>query len=169
MYQVILILERYGADTGLVHLNPAATPSTSANPATTSEGAQRLELLKEVLRVNKQRVQTGEVTLRKEVITETQTVEVPLMHEELVIERRPVTNPQAVTGEIGSGEEIRVQLSEERVTVEKQPVVREEVIIEEQFYNALVLNTSFIFSATIRSHLTTLVAHIWFHICNLRF
>ena len=127
--EAILILERYGADTGSVHFNPAATPSTVANPATTSEGAQRLELLKDVLRVNKQRVQTGEVTLRKEVIAETQTVEVPLTHEELVIKRRPVTEKEAVTGEIGTGEAIRVQLSEERVTVEKRPVVSEEVIV----------------------------------------
>jgi uncharacterized protein (TIGR02271 family) len=118
--EALSILERYGADTGTMHLNPAAT---------TSEGAQRLELLKEVLRVNKQRVQTGEVTLRKEVISETKTVEVPLMHEELVIERRPVTDAEAVTGEIGTGEEIRVQLSEERVTVDKRAVVSEEVII----------------------------------------
>jgi len=118
--EAISILERHGADTGAMHLDPGAT---------TTEGVQRLELLKEVLRVNKQRVQTGEVTLRKQVITETQTVEVPLMHEELVIERRPVTNTEAVTGEIGTDQEIRVQLSEERVTVEKRPVVSEEVIV----------------------------------------
>jgi uncharacterized protein (TIGR02271 family) len=118
-----------GAIEGTMHSNPTATPSTVAASATTSEGVQRLELLKEVLRVNKQRVQTGEVTLRKEVIAETQTVEVPLMHEELVIEHRMVTGTEVATGEIGSGEEIRVQLSEERVTVEKLPVVSEEVII----------------------------------------
>jgi len=127
--EAISTLERYGADTGTVDLNPVATPSTDADLATTNTGAQRLELLKEVLRVNKQRVQTGEVTLRKEVISETQTVEVPLTHEELVIKRRPVTDAEAVTGEIGTDQEIRVQLSEERVTVEKRPVVTEEVIV----------------------------------------
>jgi len=46
----------------------------------TARGAQRLELLKEVLQVNKRRVQTGEVT-RKEVITEMQTVQVPVTRE----------------------------------------------------------------------------------------
>ena len=118
--EAISILERHGADTGAMHLNPAAT---------TSEGVQRLELLKEVLRVNKQRVQTGEVTLRKEVISETQTVEVPVTHEELVIERRAVTGTEAATGEIGTSKEIRIPLLQERITIEKLPVVSEEVII----------------------------------------
>ena len=127
--EAISILERYGADTGLVHLNSATTPSTDAEPVMTSKGAQRLELLKEVLQVNKRRVQTGEVTLRKEVITEMQTVQVPVTREELIITRRRVTNGEVATGEIGTSEEIRVPLSEEQVTVEKLPVVSEEVIV----------------------------------------
>ena len=127
--EAISILERYGADTGLVHLNSATTPSSDAEPVMTSKGAQRLELLKEVLQVNKRRVQTGEVTLRKEVITEMQTVQVPVTREELIITRRRVTNAEVATGEIGTSEEIRVPLSEEQVTVEKLPVVSEEVII----------------------------------------
>jgi uncharacterized protein (TIGR02271 family) len=118
--EALSILERYGADTGTMHLNPAATPS---------KGAQRLELLKEVLQVNKRRVQTGEVTLRKEVITEMQTVQVPVTREEMVITRRRVTNAEVAKGEIGTSEEIRVPLSEEQVTVEKLPVVSEEVIV----------------------------------------
>ena len=127
--EAISILERYGADTGLVHLNSATTPSTDAEPVVTSKGTQRLELLKEVLQVNKRRVQTGEVTLRKEVITEMQTVQVPVTREELIITRRRVTNGEVATGEIGTSEEIRVPLSEEQVTVEKLPVVSEEVIV----------------------------------------
>ncbi len=126
--EAISILERYGAETGLVNLN-AATPSTDAEPVMTSKGAQRFELLKEVLQVNKRRVQTGEVTLRKEVITEMQTVQVPVTREELIITRRQVTNAEVATGEIGTSEEIRVPLSEEQVTVEKLPVVSEEVIV----------------------------------------
>jgi len=118
-----------GAIEGAMQSNPAATLNTVATAATTSEGVQRLELFKEVLRVNKQRVQTGEVTLRKEVITEMQTVEVPVTHEELVIEYRAVTDAEAATGEIGTSNEIRIPLSEERITIEKLPVVSEEVLI----------------------------------------
>jgi len=127
--EAISILERYGADTGLVHLNSATTPSTDAEPVMTSKGTQRIELLKEVLQVNKRRVQTGEVTLSKEVITEMQTVQVPVTREELIITRRRVTNAEVATGEIGTSEEIRVPLSEEQVTIEKLPVISEEVIV----------------------------------------
>lgn len=91
----------------------------------TTQGRQ-INLLSEVLRVNKQRVETGEVRLRKEVRTENQTIEVPVTHEELVIERIP--GGQNATGEqIGTNDEIRVPLSEERVDVEKSNVVREQV------------------------------------------
>ena len=129
--EAISILERYGADTGLVHLS-ATTSTTDAAPVMTSKGTQRIELLKEVLQVNKQRVQTGEVTLRKEVITEMQTVQVPVTREELVITRRRVTSGEVATGEIGTSEEIRVPLSEEQVTVAKLPVVSEEVIVDKR-------------------------------------
>jgi uncharacterized protein (TIGR02271 family) len=77
------------------------------------------------LRTHKERVQRGEVRLRKDVVTETQNVQVPVTREELVIERTPGSGQ--VTGEIGRDQEIRVPLSEERVRVEKQPVVNEEV------------------------------------------
>lgn len=89
---------------------------------------RRIRLLREVLHVDKERVQRGEVRLRKDVVTEQQNVQVPVSREELVIERVPVQNREAGAQEIGSADsEIRVPLSEERVRVEKKPVVTEEV------------------------------------------
>jgi uncharacterized protein (TIGR02271 family) len=88
---------------------------------------RRIQLLSEVLRVDKERVQTGQVKLRKDVITERQNVEVPVTREELVIERRPVESERPAAGKLGVDSEIRVPLSEERVRVEKRPVVSEEV------------------------------------------
>lgn len=90
------------------------------------EGDRRIQLRGEILRTYKDRVQRGEVRLRKDVITEKKNVEVPLTREELVIERTPVSG-QSATGEIGKDQEIRVPLSEERVRTEKQPVVTDEV------------------------------------------
>jgi uncharacterized protein (TIGR02271 family) len=88
---------------------------------------QRIQLRGERLRTFKERVQRGEVRLRKEVITENQQVEVPVTREEIVIERAPASGNVRVAGDIGSDQDIRVPLSEERVRVEKQPVVNEEV------------------------------------------
>jgi len=92
-------------------------------------GQQRIQLLGEVLRVHKDRVNRGEVRIRKEVITETQTVEVPVTREELVIERTAPTDVHAVGGRVGEGSEIRIPLSEEVASVDKDTVVREEVAV----------------------------------------
>jgi uncharacterized protein (TIGR02271 family) len=88
----------------------------------------RVQLFGEVLRVHKERISRGEVRVRKDVITENQTIEVPVMREELVLERVQVSGETpASSANIGGSQEIRIPLSEEKVRVEKQAVVREEV------------------------------------------
>lgn len=119
------ILVRNGGDIGNDADNYAYPESTQ----TTAEGGnQRIQLLGEVLRVHKERINRGEVRLRKEVITETQTIQVPVTREELVLERVPVDSTTPVSGTIGAESEIRIPLSEERAAVDKQTVVREEVV-----------------------------------------
>ena len=89
---------------------------------------QRVRLHEEQLNVQKQAVQAGEVTLHKEVITETKSIDVPVTREEVVIERHAVAPGQAGTvGDIADGETIRVPVMEEQVTVQKTPVVTEEI------------------------------------------
>ena len=88
--------------------------------ARAAEGA-RIQLREEELQAHKQRVEMGAVRVRKEVVTEHRTIEVPVQREEIVIER------QAPTGE--PIEEIRIPVSEEQVTVEKRLVVKEEVTV----------------------------------------
>ncbi len=93
-----------------------------------NRGGERVQLFGEVLRVHKERINRGEVRVRKDVITENQTIEVPVIREELVLERVAVPgNTPAPSANIGRGQEIRVPLSEEKVRLEKQPVLREEV------------------------------------------
>ena len=124
------ILENAGGDlreSGFTSDN-LQSDRTIGTSDTNLDAEQRIRLRGEVLRTYRERVQQGEVTLRKEVVTENQTVEVPVTREELVIERVPVSGEQSgEVGKIGSDREIRVPLSEERARVEKQPVVNEEV------------------------------------------
>ena len=87
-----------------------------------------LRLSEEELDVRTEQVQAGEVRVRKEVVTEQRTIEVPVTREEVVIERHPV-EAQGSSAEIGEGREIRVPLSEERVHVEKKVVPREEISV----------------------------------------
>lgn len=109
-----------------------ADTSTDAYAGETNdvEGTRRIRLYGEVLRVHRDRVQRGEARLRKETVTETQNVQVPVTREELVVERVPVTGEQRAASGVTIGsenEEIRIPLNEERVTVDKEPVLREEV------------------------------------------
>jgi uncharacterized protein (TIGR02271 family) len=123
--EAITILERNGADIG-----SAAADFGKEQPATKrteAGGEHRIELLGELLRVHKERVARGEVRLRKDVVSETKKVEVPVTREELVVERMGVEGERRPGGQIGSEKEIRVPLSEEKVRVEKEPVVTGEV------------------------------------------
>lgn len=121
------ILESNGADLGIGVQAPPVTEPT-LNKQTVPAGDRNIQLRGEILRVHKERVGRGEVRLRKETVTENQHVEVPVTHEELVVERTPGSKREVPAGQMASGErEIRVPLNEEHVKVEKKPVVNEEV------------------------------------------
>jgi len=92
------------------------------------QGAQSVELHEEVLNAHTNQVQTGEVTLRKEVITETKSIDVPVTREEVVIERHAVSGGAATNADFSTTEEVlRVPVMEEQVVVQKNAVVTEEI------------------------------------------
>jgi uncharacterized protein (TIGR02271 family) len=124
------ILRQYNADLGdnADNYNYSETETGSSQQLGQGQEQNNIQLLGEVLRVHKDRVSRGEVRIRKEVITETETVQVPVTREELVIERRPVDQATPATGSIGESE-IRIPLSEERASVDTSTVVREEVAV----------------------------------------
>jgi len=96
------------------------------------EDQESIELREEQLRAEKQRVEAGEVRLRKEVVEENKTIEVPVTHEEVVVEKHSVSGRRPADGEIGDDDEIRIPVMEEEVRVEKTPVVREEVSVKKR-------------------------------------
>jgi uncharacterized protein (TIGR02271 family) len=105
---------------------------TMARPATGRRGASdTIEVKEERLHADKHPVETGEVRVRKEVHTETESLDVPVQREEVVIERTPVRGRAATegvsAGDIREGEEIRIPVREEKVSVSKDAVVTEEV------------------------------------------
>lgn len=104
---------------------------------------QVIPLRQEELQAQKQLVVTGEVRLRKKIITEEKTITVPVIREELVVERLPVSDSAGHTDqqfdqslgkivEIGEGETVRIPLRAEQVIIQKQPVVIEEVILSKR-------------------------------------
>jgi uncharacterized protein (TIGR02271 family) len=96
----------------------------------------RIPLIEERLNVSK-RTSTSEATITKEPVTETKTVEVPVMpvtHEELTVERRPAGESSSTTTErpVQSKTDTKVQLSKEEVQVTKEPYVKEEVVVKKK-------------------------------------
>ncbi|MCS3493267.1 uncharacterized protein (TIGR02271 family) [Arthrobacter sp. JUb119] len=93
----------------------------------------------ERLHVGTESVETGKVRLRKHVVTEGVATTVPVSHEEVRLEREPITDSEAAgtSGELAEDEQ-EVTLHEERPVVEKtvEPVERvsleKETVIEEE-------------------------------------
>lgn len=121
-----------GADLGSMGRGLTTGAASTGRGSRSDEDTQSIELKEEELHAEKQRVQAGEVRVRKEVVSEERTIEVPVTREEVVIERRPAAEGRTASGRIDDNEEIRIPLTEEEVRVEKTPVVREEVTLKKR-------------------------------------
>ncbi|MCQ6282650.1 YsnF/AvaK domain-containing protein [Bacillus sp. EB600] len=116
--KIILLVDTYGTYNSPVYKTQDVTENTRAVP-----------LREERLDITKERVQVGELQLRKEVVEEERTVHVPLMREEVYVERRPVIDGNYDGSPFTEDEIIRIPITEERIEVTKRPVVVEEVIV----------------------------------------
>lgn len=97
---------------------------------TTDDAMTRSE---ERLHVGTENVETGRARLRKYVVTESETVTVPVSHDEVRLEREPITDANvgdALDGPDLSEEEHEVVLTEERPVVAKETVPVERVRLD---------------------------------------
>ncbi|MFF0902817.1 UNVERIFIED_CONTAM: PRC and DUF2382 domain-containing protein [Kocuria sp. CPCC 205316] len=85
----------------------------------------------ERLHVGKEQRETGRARLRKYVVTENESVDVPLEREEVRVERTPLSGTEATSGTIGE-EDVEVTLHEERPVVAKETVGVEKVGLEKE-------------------------------------
>jgi uncharacterized protein (TIGR02271 family) len=92
------------------------------------EQEQHMRLHAEHLRASKQQAQLGEVVLRKEIVSEQEAIDVPLRHEEIVIERHALA--EGPTNErLEEGQVIRIPVSGEQANLAKEVVTTGEVVI----------------------------------------
>ncbi len=91
----------------------------------------RIPVMAERLDISKKE-SVMEATIIKEPVTETKTVEVPLTHEELIIERRPADEFKTTDQVIEYKTEINIQLKNEEIQVTKQPYVKEELVLKKK-------------------------------------
>jgi uncharacterized protein (TIGR02271 family) len=92
------------------------------------EEAARMELRSEHVVPRKARQEVGKVELSKAVLSDRRVVEIPVLREEIVVERRAV-EPRLVDEEIGEPRTLTIPVHAERVTIERVPVVREEIAV----------------------------------------
>jgi uncharacterized protein (TIGR02271 family) len=93
------------------------------------EDELRVQRTEEELAAGTREREAGSVQVRKRVRTDREQIEVPTRHEEVTVERVPVSEGTAATeAQIGQ-EEVRVPVTEEEVVVEKRPVTKEEIRI----------------------------------------
>jgi uncharacterized protein (TIGR02271 family) len=106
---------------------PVSAQGYDTSGPTTDDAMTRSE---ERLRVGTENVQTGRARLRKYVVTETVTTTVPVSHEEVRLEREPITDANrdaALSGADITEEEHEVVLQAERPVVAKETVPVERV------------------------------------------
>jgi uncharacterized protein (TIGR02271 family) len=97
------------------------------------EEEARMRLHEEQLALGKQKVGAGEVGLKKHIETERIQEQIPVKHEEVIVERRPLSGIPDPNARISNeGEIIRVPLYKEEVIAEKQVVPKEEIVVRKQ-------------------------------------
>ncbi|MBD7966737.1 YsnF/AvaK domain-containing protein [Paenibacillus gallinarum] len=113
-------------------LDRKVTPENVGNGRFDSgEDEKTMRLREEQLDVSKNKAKVGEVEVHKEVVEEQKTIDVPVSHEEVVIERRAV-HDNTTNEPIGKDESIRIPVSEEQVEVNKRNVVTGEVEVHKE-------------------------------------
>ena len=104
-----------------------------------------IPLMAEKLDITKTEV-IDEVIITKEPVKDTKTEQIPVMHEELTIEIRPVTNDQSSSDNNNNSMEqkkeilkpvenktnIRIPLKREEVEVSRTPYVKEEIVVKKK-------------------------------------
>jgi uncharacterized protein (TIGR02271 family) len=105
----------------------------AASASSAGTGRTRLVTHAEQLQARAVAQQSGEINLRKEIVEETQTIEVPVRREEVVIERHAVSADAADATAFATDQEtIRIPVMEEQVEVSKVVRPVEEVEIRKR-------------------------------------
>lgn len=87
----------------------------------------RVQRSEEELRAGTREREAGSMRVRKRVRTDRERIEVPVKHEEVTVERVPVSG-EATEAQIGE-DEVEVPVTEEEVVTDKRAVAKEEVRI----------------------------------------
>src|SRR5215203_5653644 len=135
-------------DQGDFSSNNIETETSTDNSLSNTKEEKIIPLMAEKLDIAKTEV-VDEVIITKEPVKDTKTEQIPVMHEELTIEIRPVTNNQSslfssnnnnnnntsneeneIFKSVENKTQIKIPLKREEVEVSRTPYVREEIIVK---------------------------------------
>ena len=124
--------ETLAQETGVSTIDETETQLQS-NQDNETEESTTVPLMEERVGVSK-RIEEDTATITKKPITETKTIEVPVTHEEISIERRKTSGEQTYTEQkpVTSQEEIEIPVKKEEIEVNKRPYIKEEVVIKKK-------------------------------------
>ena len=119
--------------------NTSAHTAEPATSATTHTGPEMIRS-EERLQVGTERTASGTARLNKHVVTEQRTVQVPVTHEEVRVERAAISDPAHVRDTRLADDQREVTLHEDQVVVSKEsvPVERVRLAVDEVTENQQV-------------------------------
>src|SRR5215211_3712436 len=136
-----LLLSIARAELEAYEINDIQTYPAQLRSTKTEKGGEEeiiVPVIEEKLNVSK-KIITDEATIIKEPVTETKTIEVSVMHEEIVIEKRLAGAEEGDTTVLenpppprNTRTQIRVPLIHEEVKIKKQSYVKEEIVIRKK-------------------------------------
>lgn len=133
--EAIVELREEGAAIPSAETTREAAPSREAavsRPA--GVGEIRVPLAEEELEVAKTVHEAGRVRVTKHVEVEERDIKVPVMHEEVQVERVASPSREPATGEAFEDRTFTIPVREEEIEIRKRPVVREEVRVATRAY-----------------------------------
>ncbi len=115
-------------DTSPEPMSPEPMPEPASSTSTLDRDTQTIQVHEEELEAQKTARSAGDVTITKDVVEETKTIEVPVMREEVRVERRAAsdTTPSDQANAF-DGDTITVPVIEEQVEVRKVARAVEEI------------------------------------------
>ena len=121
-----------GAASGAQYATDTTTTTTTTGVAAGGNADGYLTRSEEELHVGTRRVEAGRAKLRKFVVTEQQTVTVPVSHEEVQVVREPLQPGDSLDGATIGEDSIEVPLRQDEVLVDKEVVGVEKVKLATQ-------------------------------------
>lgn len=127
-----LLATRAGGETGAAPSPLTAAVAADAAPAmAASEGEVRMQLAEEELEIGKRIVGAGEVVVHKRVQTQQVREVVPVMREDVTVERRPLPEGAGLEPR-QEGDTWFIPIVEEELVIQKRLVAREELVIRKR-------------------------------------